>query len=87
MNKIKSYYELDCFLSGHSLGGVLKEIAELTRAELLDTPRTNEKAQDLIMEWWNNNKSLPPTIKDNRLSYFCLYQLRKYCKKNFKGGH
>lgn len=75
MKKIESYYELDDELSKYNLSSTLYEISKITKAEL-DTPRTEKKTQELILNWWNNLK-YKPKVSKHRLSYFCLYALRK----------
>ena len=72
----ESYYELEEGIREHNLNDVLAEILEITRKDLLEIPRTNEKAQKLIVEWWNNNKNIPE-INNHRVGYFLLYHLRE----------
>jgi hypothetical protein len=83
MKKINSYYELDSELNKVNLNKVLDDITEICKTELLDTPRTTEKAQNLILEWWNNLKQ-KAEIGNHKLSYFCLDNLRKLYKKKIK---
>ena len=81
MRTFETYYRLETKLA--YIGGLnhsLNEITEICRTELSDSPRTTEKAQDLILEWWNNKKD-KPSITKHRLSYFCLYHLRKEYNK------
>ena len=82
MEKINSYYELDSELNKVNLNRVLDDITEICRTELLDTPRTTEKAQNLIVDWWNNK--VKAQIGEHRLSYFLLDNLRKEYKKKIK---
>lgn len=78
MKEIKSYYDLESEMSRLGYNHVLYEITELTRREALDLPRTTKKAQELIMNWWHNNK-IKPNITSHRLGYFALYHLREEC--------
>jgi hypothetical protein len=81
MKKLNDYYNLDSELSGLGISHVLSQITEIARQEL-DAPRTNTKAQKQIIEWWNNLNVIP-SIDTHRLSYFCLWNLRKiYIRKN-----
>lgn len=71
-------------LNKYNLNRVLWDITELCRTEILNKPRTQEKANNLILEWWNNKKD-KPSISEFRLSYNCLYLLRKEYNKRKRG--
>lgn len=74
----KSYFELESDLSANGLSNVIYEITEMARTEVLHKPKTTENAQELILRWWQ--KQTEPQVYSHRLSYFCLWHLKKFCK-------
>lgn len=76
MEKFKSFYELESRIARSFGSSIIRDIVELARKELLDKPRTTDKATKQILKWWNDLK-VKPTITSHRLSYFALFHLRK----------